>query len=68
MNSKIVIGFIAGVVTTLLFGFLFMGGMMSRGGMMRDGGGMQNQGDVTQSSYTAYVPLDQLSSLTERTC
>ena len=58
MNSKIVIGFIAGVVTTLLFGFLFMGGMMSRGGMMRDGGGMQNQGGAKPSDDTAYVSQD----------
>lgn len=44
MNSKFIIGFLTGVVATLLLGALFMGGMMSRGGMMRQDNMMQNQG------------------------
>ncbi|MEL7314812.1 MAG: hypothetical protein AAF215_22625 [Cyanobacteria bacterium P01_A01_bin.123] len=42
MDSKILasgsIGFVIGIITTLLVSALFMGGMMWRGGMMRGWG------------------------------
>lgn len=44
MNSKFIVGLLTGIAATLLFGALFMGGMMSRGGMMRQDDMMQNQG------------------------
>lgn len=60
MNGKIVMGFLAGVVATLLFSALFTGGMMRRGGMMRDGGTMQNQGHTDDSIHVGDTPSPQI--------